>query len=272
MKKSEGDKAIAVVAATGVAAGGAALASGASPAASAALAAGSSLLHALVEPAQAFLLARARRRWEKLLQEYVVGSAEDPELVEARLQAEAEDPVVQELVVETARTMGEALTDSVVPPLARLLREYRSARRKADSFFRGVRRLLSDLDEEEFSSLRQLFVLVGALDVTNAQPSVELQYLPVESGARRVAPGQARRLSYLRPRTEEEQKQKPGPLNARVEIEQDPPHLLRLFQLLKVNGLAHDARSGGVGVVSGPEVMVVASDAVRRIRDLLVPA
>ncbi len=269
MKKTKSD-AIRVAVTTGVAAGSTALAVGAPPTASVALAAGSALLGALVEPAQGFLLARTRRRWEKLLEEYLAGSAEDPELVEARLQAEAEDPIVQELVVETARAMGEALTDSVVPVLSRLLREYRSDRRKADSFFRGMRRLLSDVDEEEFSSLREFVVLVADLDVTKTQPSVELNFLPVDQNiVQRLAPGLARRLSYLRARTEEERKVSASPLNARIEIERHLPHLLRLFQLLKVNGLANDARSGGVGAVSGPEVVVFASGTVQRMRDLL---
>ena len=78
---------------------------------------------------------------------------EDPAVAEARMQAESEDPAVQEAVLEAVRGLDEALSDVVMPALARLTRLYTAERKPADYFFRGLRRLLQELNSDAFVEL-----------------------------------------------------------------------------------------------------------------------
>jgi hypothetical protein len=97
---------------------------------------------------------KRERRWQRFVQVYVAADGDiDPGVAEATLHAFSEDPDVQEAVLEAVRGIDEALADVVVPALARLTRLYTSTRRPADSFFRGMRRLLQDLNDAAFTEL-----------------------------------------------------------------------------------------------------------------------
>jgi hypothetical protein len=231
---------------------GALLSAGASPIGTALIAGASPLAAGLVGGAFNFLLTLTARRWHLWYDAYLDGKAQDPALVEAQLHAEAEDPVVQELVVENARALAEALTDSVVPVLARLTREYRAAKRRPDAFFRGMRRMLSDLSEDEFRTLGSLVLRVAAVHTTNDQQRWV--------GFDRL--GATMRLLLLtvgRP-VGSFQSEKDGELPW-------SPLVLRLFHLLDANGFSTDMQS--VMGVSAQYPLVLEIDTARRIATLI---
>jgi|ERR1019366_335365 hypothetical protein len=105
---------------------------------------------------------RVRKRWREFVGEYVKGEGDvDPMVAEAELHAFGDQPYVQELVLEAARGLDEALADVVVPALGRLARLYASTGRRADGFFRGMRRLLQELNAEAFGELLSFLRLVN---------------------------------------------------------------------------------------------------------------
>jgi hypothetical protein len=145
--KREATKDVANAASTGVASAVTAYVSG-HPLASAAIA-GAASLFGIVTSIRG---TRANRRLEKIYEVYCESGAEhDPERVEAELQSRAHLPEVQDVVCEGFRAIEDLLTDAALPALARLTRSYVVNARPADWFFRGVRRLLSDLSAEEFA-------------------------------------------------------------------------------------------------------------------------
>lgn len=251
MAKSTRDELAETAIQMGVSGGAAALATGASPAMAAFLAA--------VAPAAALFYGwtedLARKRWAALLAAYFadVGPLSAEEM-EEQLRVDGENPCLQEVLIETVRSVGEALDGAVVPALARLARRYKASGNRPDAFFRGMRRVLSDLDAEEFEALKLLVDKVLAIDLGESRDQVVLERAALE-------PGGTPQLSFVRP----------GPRsvdNERIGIG-DVPRALRLFHLLKTNDLGTDSTGGGFTGHTGPSVIVLRFDIVRRIRGLL---
>jgi hypothetical protein len=230
---------------------GALLSAGVSPVGAALVAGAATVLAGLVGGGFKFLVARAESRWHLWYAAYVEGFAEDPALVEAHLHAEAEDPIVQELVVENARAIAEALTDSVVPVLARLTREYKSAKRRPDAFFRGMRRVLSDLSEDEYGALRGLVGLAASVD-------------PRDNRMRWVGLDRIGETVHLHALTVGDPV---GSLQSERHAESLwSPVLERLFHLLDANGLATDTHA--VAGVSNQYAFVLEIAVARRMKAL----
>lgn len=143
-----------------------------------------------------------------------------------------------------------SLADAVISALARLTRQHVSQGRGADGFFCRVRRTLSDLIDDELAALRSLADYVAVLDVAVSQTQIGLECLPGEGQS-------SPQLRYLRPLPEEE-KNRRSTANEIALIGQ-PQHALRPFHLLKVNDLALDGTSGGIGKFTRPEVVEVRS-------------
>jgi hypothetical protein len=139
-------------------------------------------------------------------------------------RAEGDDPVVQEVIVESARAVDECLEDAVVPALARLTRQYASNQTKADSFFRGMRRLLSDLSEEEFAAFRAFVDRILREPLPPGQLVVELVYED-------VFPSPIPQLFMFKGQ---------GKAQERVLIGEFG-RVARLFHLLKLNDLARES-------------------------------
>lgn len=243
------DVAIALVG-SAAAAGIAAASIGVAPAVGVALAAGGTAGNALLAYATTRLAERRERRWGRWIEAYIrADPSVDEAEVEAHLHAKGDDPLVQEVVLEGVRAIDEALVDIVVPALARLTRQYVTTGRQADGFFRGVRRTLTDLTSEEYAALLGLLQRLEALDVATSQPDVHLHY-------RATAEQPIPQLHYMRPYSEEERKRR-STFNEAVPMGQ-LDHFLRLFHLLKTNGLGRDSStSGKFGGASGPHVIVV---------------
>lgn len=226
-----------------------ALAAGAtiSPTAGALLAAGGAAASTFFGRTASWVRQRRERRTLAWYDEYVRGEeAVDPEAVEARLDAQADDAIVQETILEGARAVDEALADEVVLHLARLTRFYVGSGRGADAFFRGTRRLLSDLTGDEFSALRALVKELAETslpdDVVDLRVETHDEMISeyTREGVTRlhlVGEGKARewRRCYL------------GTI----------PFALRLFHLLKVNGLGADGVARGFSAGAGPGIIEV---------------
>lgn len=246
---------------TGGAAAGAALLVGASPTAAAIGALGSAApaVWATIQDAN---LRRRERRKEAYLDEYVrsddwlagylEGAAVDVEVAERALVLKGAAPEVQDVVIEGARALDEALSDAVVPSLARLTRHYVASAMCADAFFRGMRRLLSELDSDEFVALCELVSALLQVNEILALPVVELQHISTAVGLPPV-------VSYLRPNPSEVERVPLGNI----------PCALRLFHLLKVNGLARDSAAGFWGSISGPQVVVLDVGTVHRVQRII---
>jgi hypothetical protein len=257
-KKSAGPAGDALTALVNTAAttGSTALSVGASASASIAWAAGGAAGGGIAGMALNWLATRRRRRWERWIDGYVNAAPPiDLDEVEAHLHAKGDDPVVQEVVLEGVRAIDEALADVVVPALARLTRQYVADGRSADGFFRGVRRTLSDLTNEEFAALVSLLRRVATLDIASSAQEVELHYVPTENP-------HGYQLDYLRPLPKAE-RTKRGTVNEWALI--GPQHCAsRLFHLLKTNGLGRDGKSGTFGGSAGPHIIEISFDIVRR--------
>jgi hypothetical protein len=240
-----------------MASGTALLASGQTPTFGAALAGAGAVGNALFgEAGRAYLEALPRRR--KIFYEaYLQGRSVDPELDEAKLHAESSDPIVQQLVIEAARLIGEALVDAVVPAMARLTRAYAAERRPADAFFRGMRRVLTDLSEQEFRDLRAL--------LEAAHPPVEVDNtawleLEVEFETGATTGPAALKCSAAIPSG--------GQFEGRggERVGRAPPSASRLFQLLQVNSLAQPGTARwGATLPASILIEVATLDGIRSI-------
>ncbi|OJH33994.1 hypothetical protein BON30_45935 [Cystobacter ferrugineus] len=181
---------------------------------------------------------------------------------EAELRAKAGEPLFQEVVLENLRSLDEALDDAVVPALARLMRMYVTESRRADAFFRGVRRLLSDLTGDEYADLCSLIRWAVELASYGNQDVVELEYV-MRDGA--TAPTLLGRQSG--PTPPGFVVGKPPPSETMGEM----PSAQRLFHLLRVNGLGFEGSSVGPFPGAGPPSRIVFHrDVVVRMQKVLV--
>jgi hypothetical protein len=106
---------------------------------------------------------------------YLEGTAMvDPAVVEAEIDALADDAKIREIVFDSLRVLDEARCNEVVLGMARLTRRYRSENLPPDWFSRGMRRLLIDLTSEGVAVLREVLRLLGEL--TSEHDEVRLAY------------------------------------------------------------------------------------------------
>jgi hypothetical protein len=229
---------------------------GVGAAATVALAAGAPLAGALAAAPLALnavvqsVLHRNRRRWALWYEGYrKAADIIQPEVLEAKLQANAEDPIVQELIVESARAIGEAIVDVIAPIMARLTRLYESERRPADAFFRGMRRVLTDLSTEEFADFREIIsrTLRAPYDPTTPWFVVENESWPDRSRfvIRAVHGANSGQTTTT---------------TSPHEWGAAPPTAPRVLHLLEANGLAQPMRQTGLSVS-----VLIASETVQRI-------
>lgn len=168
------------------------------------------------------------------------------------------DPRKKSAILESLRALSQALDDAVIPALAALTAEYIRDDKAADGFFRGITRLLSDISAEELDSLRSL--VRALMDADYKGPSLEVHYLPATPGYSGEAPD-AVRLKL--PGPSENGQPVYEALKARV------PHGMRLFHLLKTYNIGRDNPGGFYDITSGPQVLRIDMDVVRRLDGLL---
>lgn len=103
---------------------------------------------------------RMRKRADLFYRSIVDRWARDANITEAEvaglLEAHKEDPNIADAVWRAVRELMEAPSDDAAIPLGVIAADYARSGRAADSFFRGVVRLLSELSSLEMSELREL--------------------------------------------------------------------------------------------------------------------
>jgi hypothetical protein len=215
---------------------------------------------------------RSADRWELYLAELLRGDrAVDPRLV-AKLFAESTDEHVQELVIESARVIAEALATSVMPVMARLTATYAAPPgKRADRFFRGVRRILSDLTEEEFQDMREIVRRVVNVAITPWPPWLEVRSTRHISPRRQVGdpPGEPILLvctGFIAMPAPSSLTPSPPRQTETFELGEPPSTTTRILHLLEVNGLAVPGVSGQLNV---PVPTLIESATVRRLHELL---
>jgi hypothetical protein len=252
----------------GVQFGATALAVGTGPA--------TALVLASLAPATSLLIKwsdeRRAKRLKPFLETFLEGIADvSPEEAEAKLREAGEDPRARESILEALRAVGDSLAAVVVPPLGRLVRTYAREKRGPDVFFRGMRRVLTDLSEDEFEAFRDFVRRADGVRFSGEHPnSLELLYS-------KTADDTDAQLHATR-RWAEELAPKPGSqltTGGRSRREQKMERIglgrfdfaVRLFNLLKVNGLAET----GLGVFGASDSVQLLIDVqvLRRIRSIL---
>lgn len=129
------------------------------------------------------LMAVLQEKWQqrrdescfKYLCAYLAGEPlEDEGHAEAELQALADDPKLRELVFDAFRVVDDAMAEEAVFVMGKLTRLYRTNGLQADRMSRGVRRIMQDVNSEDFAALRE--VLTAVTSVTSVRESVAVSF------------------------------------------------------------------------------------------------
>ena len=175
----------------------------------------------------------------------------------------------QRAVLDGVRRLLDSVAEDAAIPLADLTAEYVNANKPPDWFFRGTARFLSDVSVEELSALRALLVLVSTDGVIEGREEVPFMYRPLLEDRQRVGPN---RIKYLRTLPQDDAR-RPTTTSEWTALgvlaSTDDPHVYRVIQQLKLNGLADDPPKGGFTGVSGKESFVVAGSVLRRLASLV---
>lgn len=186
------------------------------------------VLAALTEASARRLKARADNFVHSIVNSWSNDANITAEEVAAQLEARREEPSVNDAIWRAVRGLMDAPNESAAIPLGVLAAEYARKGRKADIFFRGTVRLLSELSEDEFAELRAL--LSWLLESTQSTKILVLAY------NKDMIDGKVQEIPWkVLVRRKES---KPEELIHRAHIEDAG----RLLILLTANGLAADPR------------------------------
>lgn len=157
-------------------------------------------------------------------------SAFDPDRVRAgeKAKAAAEQPIAEDLddtMMRSFRMMMDAADESVVPIVGYMAAVYIFGKQKPDAFFRGLGRLLCELEAGEIEQLKALLRLASA--ALKEAPEASLQ---INDDGQLVAHARGKRL--YEPKM--------------------PVSALRLFMLLKREGLGGSQNQGGAQAGARP--------------------
>jgi len=177
----------------------------------------------------------------------------DPPGLEAMLEARPEkDERLAAAIISGARAAADAVADDAIPPIALLTRVYqRKAPPLESTLFRGMLRMLSDLDRPALQQLARFGHLVAAF---------------LAEDPRRTRTGvYVERNQLWEVRNVQAQPVLLGDLLAQHIGDRGGPHTRRMFRILKAQGLADDATLIPSSV---PSVDAIAIE--REVVDLLV--
>jgi len=203
-----------------------------------------------IEALQKYWTNRQQRRleefWEKFVHTYQQLGFDAAAL---EIDATADESGAQESIIEAFRRVSDAYNDAAVAPLALLTAEYAAIDRRPDRFFRGFGAILSDITIEEYADFRRMLEETSKVGIPASwfelHESFEdnvaclLVCLKIDGQKKSLKLGQ-----YT--------------------------HLKTIFALLKQNGLGLENASGYVGSVSGPHVVVLKMEIVRRMQKYCV--
>lgn len=136
---------------------------------------GAAKLIGLLGPAAEERSARIEAEFERILAAAVGENWSDRGFA-AWAKAKAENEAFQELFVATARAYVDRITPVVIPAIALVYREYERAERWPDRFYRGLLTFLCEIEEEEFTALREMLAMLDDGIETPASGSTEFQY------------------------------------------------------------------------------------------------
>jgi len=175
---------------------------------------------------------RMKTRGDRFYQSMVDSWANDENLtaegVAGRLEARKEDPDVADAVWRAVRGLMDAPNDAAAVPLGVLAADYAREKRKADVFFRGTVRLLSELSASEVGELQAL--LSWVLGSTQRQQVLLLaRNKTMVDNEIRQTPWQVTTV-------------RDAPERGELVYEEHPTDGDRLLTLLTANGLARDPR------------------------------
>lgn len=194
---------------------------------------------------------RLKSRLQKYVEAYCTARGCNPVEAEQEIRSAAESPETSEVLFECMRAIGDALSADVLVALARMTHDYSSAKRPLDRFFRGTRRLLTDLGDEEVRALTSMLGLL--IPIVESANQLSLRSASVKTGF----------LLYARQVDEKGE--------GAAELLLGPVHHVReIFHLPKVNNLATDPLTPRFGAANGPAVAVLSAEHVRRLHSMLV--
>ena len=184
----------------------------------------------------------ATRRYPVFARGYLKGFDPDPVKAaeKAKVAAEKLSESLDDIMMRSFRSMMDAVTDEVVPILGYMAGLYTFEQKRPDAFFRGLGRLLCELEPGEVDSLRAVVSHVSNKSNQNEAISVEID------GAGRVWAWQGNSQGSAADRA--------------------APHAIRVLALLKREQLATSPQPAGAryGSVSDPRTDV--ADVTMRIR------
>jgi hypothetical protein len=155
-----------------------------------------------------------------------------------RIAERIDDRGVHETIVRAARALSEIVDPTAIPIIAELTAEYLQYEWKADRFFRGALRLLSEVGAAELAQLRTL--LRFAVRAKAAHPELvvyELHLSQTADGDQVVSLKNAPSTEYAE-----------SPV---------VPDGRELFALLKADHLGMDNPGGFPDTISGPSVVLI---------------
>lgn len=122
------------------------------------------VLAAMTEAGVRRMKTRADRFFETLVDVWTRDESQTREEVAGLLEVAKDDPNVADTIWRAVRGLMDAPNDAAAVPLGVLAAEYTRDKRPADAFFRGVVRLLQELEAVELDELRKL--LIWVIDTT----------------------------------------------------------------------------------------------------------
>jgi hypothetical protein len=225
------------------------------------IAAGLALVPDALGLAASWYRSRSERRWVAyfaLLDDLLKGRKTAGGHLVAQLFNDPGNEAIHELVVESARVVGEAMAPSAIPVMARMTSEYASTGKTADHFFRALRRVLTDVTEPEFSDMRALLTLIVAQSVD--APYLQLECVGPLSGSAEDGVRPTPVSLEITPVTMVTGSMTEG---ARSRCDPLPQRTPRVFQLVIANGLAE--RGSLIYGATQPASCMIESAMVRRL-------
>lgn len=203
--------------------------------------------------ARAWLVERRLRQW--LEQMAVAMEKDSADAVQEQIEANLNKAWMRDGLLESFRTLMDAIDESSIPPLARLAAQYIGKGQAPDVHFRSAGRLLAELDSSDLHTLQDLLLLISRRE--ECQKCINVQ---VDRFNRNDVP--RARISYRRHDGSAHEAE------VRLNLHE---RLARVFGLLKRFDLGHDNPAGFYEVDSGPHVLVIGGTVLKRLIALLPP-
>lgn len=169
-----------------------------------------------------------------------------------------ETPGVRDAIFDHLRRIEEAIDEAALPLLGALAREYARANRRPDAFFRNATRFLAELDAPMIADASKL--IEATLAAAGAAPRVLLRVGTKGKLSNAMAPG-ASVFTFTKyfGADDDGEPVKLGELATAY----------ALFDAMRRHGIGQAGYGGYMDLVSGPHVVVVEPETLKRLRPIL---